>query len=308
MVGRGSVGAVDVGIVATHTGGVLHARYGAGVVAVVLEGAAVVLAADGTVGVVLGCGHDDSDGDVVAQGSSIVHACDAAVVHALVIIRLGERGCAGTVGDGAAVVDAHNAAVIIGGGLNGMDKDVGFDVAVGDGAPTIIAHDAANVVEAGDTGVGEGDATNVGVLINLAEEALVAVGYAVAVLVDADATDGVALAVVVPIEVVALVADGGEVTFGVANTLGAVGDVGSLLEVHVLVGRAAVHVGSQLVQVAGTGNQVRVGTGAATVPCPRRRREQHHEQRQRCPHREISECFLFHTFMIVIFYSRMYFD
>ena len=34
-------------------------------------------------------------------------------------------------------------------------------MAVADGA-VVLAHDAANVVEAGDTGVGEGDATDVG--------------------------------------------------------------------------------------------------------------------------------------------------
>ena len=88
-------------------------------------------------------------------------------------------------------------------------------------------------------------------------------------------------------------ADGGVVALFAVHVVPiggvAIGDVLSLLEVHTVVIRAVVHVGSQLVQVVGTGNQVRVGTGAATTPCPRRgRREQHHEQQHGCPHREMS--------------------
>ena len=79
-VGRhGAVVVVDVGIAAAHVGGVLCTGYGAGVVVVVLKGAAIVAhAADGAVGVVFGGGHDGSDGEVVAQGA-IVKACDATV-------------------------------------------------------------------------------------------------------------------------------------------------------------------------------------------------------------------------------------
>ena len=90
------------------------------------------------------------------------------------------------------------------------------------------------------------------------------------VLVQADAADGVALAVVGAAEVlvaaVEVASDGGEILAGVAHTRGAVGDVGSLLESEaaaVVFGK--VHQGGEVVEVGRRGDLVGVTAQAAEV-------------------------------------------
>ena len=176
--------------------------------------------------------------------------------------------------------NAHDAAGV------GFSLDGARHTAVSDlGVIACIAHNA--------TSIAFGCATDIDVAIlhddvlqradiiitgafSIAEESGILVAAA-----DGEAADGLVVTVIFTLKGFTASANG--------RPVAAERDGVSLLEVHVLVVRAAVHIGSQLVQVAGTGNQVRVGTGAATVPCPRRgRREQHHEQRQGCPHREMS--------------------
>ena len=82
---------------------------------------------------------------------------------------------------------------------------------------------------------------------------------------DGEVADGFVVAVVVSAEAMggACVADG-------AHGLAVHVDGCGLLEVHAVVGRAAVHVGGQLLQVAGVRDFVGGGLGALAAPCPRR--------------------------------------
>ena len=266
---------VDVGIAAAHVGGVLHVGHFAGGVVVELDGAAVA-AGDGAVGVVCGGGHGGANGEVVAQGA-VVYACYAAVVIAVVGVGGGEGGGAGTLLDGAAVV-AHDAAVAVGTGLHGADGYVVGHVAAGDGA-VVGAHDAAGGFVTGDAGVGEGEVVDIGTGVCLAEDALVVVGGVVAALVDADAADGIVIAVEVAAEgaVVASVvaSDGLEVALVAIEVVpivaGGVLDVVVELEVRVVVvvgGLAvcAVDAVGQEVELAGVFDDV--GTALAAVAAP----------------------------------------
>ncbi len=261
-----------------YVGGVSRTCYGAGLIVVVLKCAIVVPAADGTVVIVPDGGHDGSDSEVAAQGAFIVPAHDAAKVGELITNGVaGNLGCTGAVADFTAyVVVAHDAAVGVGRLPGGVDDDGGCGMAVADGgwdiaaavadggfhiAPAltvadvtaVVAHDAAGEISGGDAGVGEGDAPYVGTSSH-AEEALMPIPVgailvvAVVSLIDADAADGVALAIEVAIEGVVVAgdiarlveaADGGVVVLlargFVPSRSVAVGDVGSELEVLALV-------------------------------------------------------------------------
>ncbi len=244
------------------------------------DGADIAIACDGAAEV-----------DAVLDGAAAM-ACDAAVIFAT--DGGGDAGGAGAAGDGAEIV-AYDAAVVVGIGCNGVDGDVAEDVAVLYATVVVDAYDGAAVVVAGEAGVGEEYVLHLGTIAELSEESRISFLGFTAALVDADTADGVALAVEVAFEVsvivVVVAADGREVVLGAAGVVPvggvAVSEVGGQHEVIALVLCAAVHVGSQLVQVAGTGNQVRVGTGAATTPCPRRLRscegENEGEQQHGCP-------------------------
>ncbi len=240
-------------------------------IVVVLKCAIVVPAADGTVAIVPDGGHDGSDGEVAAQGAFIVPAHDAAKVGELIIGIAGNLGCTGAVADFTAyVVVAHDAAVGVGRLPGGVDDDGGCGMAVADvgwligvvvggffaavaDVTAVVAHDAAGEISGGDAGVGEDDAPYVGTSSH-AEEALMPIPegvklvVAVVSLIDADAADGVALAIEVAIEGVVVAgdiarlveaADGGVVVLlargFVPSRSVAVGDVGSELEVLALV-------------------------------------------------------------------------
>ena len=107
---------------------------------------------------------------------------------------------------------------------------------------------------------------------NKAEESGILVAAA-----DGESADGEAPAVVMALEGMAAVGADGRPGTGER-------DVRRLLEIHIIVSLATVHVGCQLRQFAGAVNQVRVAAGAVTRPCPRRcSREQHHKQQHCCP-------------------------
>ena len=277
---HGAVVRGDVGFVTAYAGGVHRSVHGAGGVVVALEGAAVH-AADGAVGVVLGGGHGGADGEVVAQGAVVVVAHDAAKVLAVGGVGEGEGGGAGAVADGA-VVRAHNAAVVVGIVLHGADGYVVGHVAAAEGATVAVdARDAAGVPEAGDASVGEGEVVDIGAVSCIAEDALEAVGVATAALVDADAADGVAVAIEVAHEgavvVVEVASDGLEVVLGAVGVVplcvGFVVDVVGELEVlaAVAVGLAglavcAVDAVGQKVELAGVFYEVGVAFRAFSCP------------------------------------------
>ena len=259
----------------------------------------------------MGGGHDGTNGKVVSQGANVrVLTHNTAVVCAIAEdVGFGEGGCTGAVADGADVLP-RDAAVIAGTGLNCIDGNIGSDMAVADGT-LVNAHDAADFFKAGDASVGKGDTTDDGAAANQAEETLVRVGgKIIAALIDADAADGVALAVEVAIKVVvgvdvAVSADGGVVVLLAARVVPVgvmrVGDVGGHLEREAAtvvggglvaadaVSACAVDIDGEVVQVVGAADFVvaacrGVLDAADGILRPRRRGcEQHHEQREGCP-------------------------
>ena len=155
------------------------------------------------------------------------------------------------------------------------------DIGIGDGAAAdsaiVEAHDAADVLVACDAGVGEVDVVDVGAAVYMSEEALVAVGIAAAGLADADAADGVAVAVEIAFEVAVGAADVGAyslIVLGVVVALVSVvgeRDVGSELEVHaaVAVGGlavSAVHAVGEQQELAGVLYDKGVARDAAAAP------------------------------------------
>ena len=127
-----------------------------------------------------------------------------------------------------------------------------------------------------DAGVGQGDVLHLSVFaVDSAKEALIPV-VTVGAAIDADAADGVALAVKVALEAIVVVADGGVVAVSDAvavvvdgQIVGVVLDVFVQHEVLALVVRTAVHFCGQLVEVFGTGNLVGAVIGALSLLCPR---------------------------------------
>ena len=197
--GYGSVVGGDIGVVATLVGGVLHAGHGAVVVVVAGEGttvvvAFVVVAADGTMGVLGDSGNGGADGEVVGQGTrAVVVACDGSVIIAsCAIVRDGEGGCAGAMRD-CCIVVACDTAVIICFGLNCMDGDIGCDVAACDGA-SVMSCDTSDMIPASDTGIGEGEVVDGATAGYKTEESLIIIILGMtAALIDTDATDGLVL-------------------------------------------------------------------------------------------------------------------
>ena len=259
---HGAVG--DVGIAAAYTGGVLHVGHFAGGVVVVLEGAFVVIASDGAVVVGRDSRHGGADGEVVVQGAVLaVGAYYAAVVVAVVGVGDGEGGGADTVFNGASIVHAHDATVTGDRGPHGADGNVGGHVAAVDGTiVAVVAHDAADVVVAGDAGVGKGEVVDVGAVSCPAEDALVVVCTAVAVLVDTDTADGLVIAVEVAAEdaVVAVEAasDGLEVVLVARKIVpvAGVGVVDVVGELEVLAAVAVFLAGLAVCAVDAVGQQV----------------------------------------------------
>ena len=169
--------------------------------------------------------------------------------------------------------------MIVGIVQHGADGNVVGHVAAGDGA-VVVAHDAAGVVVAGDAGVGEGEVVDVGTVCP-AEDALVFVGVATAALVDADAADGLFIAVEVAAEVAAAVvivaSDGLVVALSARGSVPVAGvgvaDVIGELEVRAAVAVAlevlavcAVDAVGQQVELAGVFDEVGLALAAIAVP------------------------------------------
>ena len=136
-------------------------------------------------------------------------------------------------GSGAALV-AHDDAS--GGVAITFDADM-VEVAVRDAAVAVdIAHEAADVLMTFDIGIREDDVLHRAGAADVAEEALAAVGVVHAGRIDADAADGVSVAVIGAVEALAVAADWREVaieTCPVVPRRGfAIGDVGGLAEGH----------------------------------------------------------------------------
>jgi len=186
-------------------------------------------------------------GDVLAEGEAVGR--EGAVVVGDVGFMAAHAG-----GDGGAV---HGAAVVVvvaeADGVGGAATDGAVvqlsgsgDIGIGDGAAhnvarVVVAHDAADLVIACDAGIGEVDVVDFGTAAYQSEEALVDVCVVGAVLADADAADGVAVAIELAFEEAVGVADVaayGLIVLGVVVGL-VVGvaerDVGSELEVLALV-------------------------------------------------------------------------
>ena len=144
----------------------------------------------------------------------------------------GEARAADAAAHGASV-NSHDAAVVVGAALNGVDAHVVAHVALLDGGIEGSARDAADTVVSRNAGIGEGDAPHITALLDCSEEAQITIVQAAA-LIDADAADGVAAAVEGPLEAVAFSADGGVVILGAVGIVPVggvrVGDVGTLLE------------------------------------------------------------------------------
>ena len=300
-VGRGHTAAVEgVGDgVGDETGrgvhrGIVVGGHGEGVAA---EGGAIE-----AVGHLIACGRV-----VVAQGDGGVAGVvggvlvgDALARGGDIRILYGERmhtACTGHVLVGASVTYAHidgigrtvhgAVAVVVGGEGAAVAPDEGtyVGVAASDGrtddeavlhrSPNIITHKSANVSITRDAGVGEDDVLDDGTGADSAEKCYVLVRIAgiVGVFVNADAADGIALAVVGAAEVLVaaravdddVAADLGEVVLGGAAAV-VVGDVSGLLE-----GEAAAAVGGNVhkegeaVKVVLVGNLVGVVAEAVEV-------------------------------------------
>ena len=188
------------------------------------DGLAVVFGDD--VGVFGGVGEGGEGhcavvfGDVVSVAAHVGGVFGAVHGAAVVVV----------VGEGAVVISADGAGdVVVGGG------DVGIgDVAAADSAVVVGTDDATDIHEACDAGVAEVDVADFGIAACQSEEALVDVGSAAAVLADADATDGVAVAVEVSTEATVVVASYGLIvalSVVESQVVGVERDVGSELEV-----------------------------------------------------------------------------
>ena len=191
--GAGLAGAVLVAVSSANVGG--GTAYGAIVIVVVSEGVVVVVAADdGTFVAVRFYGGAGVEAVLDSVAIAIIDvADDAAIVLAIALAVVGHGGGTVAAFDGRIVkCSADDAAVVIGIISIGADGDAALHAAVLDGADKAVAHDAADEVLAGNGAVGEGDVLHHGgaFAAEIAEEALV-VGAGV----DADAADGVAVAV-----------------------------------------------------------------------------------------------------------------
>jgi hypothetical protein len=132
-------------------------------------------------------------------------------------------------------------------------------------------------------GIGEDEVLHLGG-VNPTEDALDPVGLVVTTLIEADATQGVALPVEVAGEIaVFAITDCGVVALRITETFVTICDIGRHHEVRVTVFRTAVHIVSQLIEVVNSGYSVGISLRAATARelCSRRGgREQSDEQRQ----------------------------
>ena len=185
-----------------------------------------------------GAGVSDR-GDDHAEGKAVIDVVMNAPHNAAVILAAVEAVFDGEhSGTGAAecitAIVAHDAAVVAGAVLYGVDADGSSGVTVLDGAigarPTFnVACNAADVITACDTGIADGKVLDGAVSANGSEETLVIVRIVIAAFVDTNATDGVALAVEDAVEIVGTVANSCIVVLGAGGIVpvggGAVGDV-----------------------------------------------------------------------------------
>ena len=228
-------------------------------------------------------------GDVLAEGEAVGR--EGAVVGGdvgdVVVAAAYVGGVFGAVHGAAVVVVVAEVGGVGGAAADGAVFQVAGsgDVGIGDGAAAnvafvVVARDAADVHVAYDAGVGEVDVVDFGTAAYYtAEEALVDVGNVAAVLADADAADGVAVAVELAFEVAVgavVVAAYGLIVLGVVVAL-VVGvaerDVGSELEVLALVcvgglAAGAVHAVGEQQELVFVVYHVGVGRVALVHGCP----------------------------------------
>ena len=214
--------------------------------AIIADAIIVNISCDGSV--IFDIRQGNADGEAVGHGRvNGNHAYDTSVVIDVYEVTSHGEGCgADTAADGAQDTGAHYAAVRVCIFGYGMDGDITADAAVlHDAATTIflcnIPHDATDKTLTDDAGISQDDVLNDG-STSQAEEALVAVIIGITTLVDADAADGMTLAVEDAIEgfinIIDTTADGGIVVLGICALLivgfVAVGDVGTQTEVLVV--------------------------------------------------------------------------
>ena len=246
------------------------AVYAAVAIVVAGEGSVKDLSHDGTQKSITAETVGHTDNDAVRDGGATGNlAGDAAPVISVPVQRYGT----GAAGDGA-VAGARNAAVVI---SVAKDVDVGSHVAVRDGALATSSYTTNTFFVAEDAGIAEGEVLHGAARADASEEALAIFGL----LRDADAADGVAVAVEGAFEIIVCIArdsaDGGEVVLRIAgigvvpSCSGVVLDVAAELEEGVaeVIGRVAadgaVDERGQQVEAGGGGDDVGAGGGGAVV-------------------------------------------
>ena len=214
-------------------------------------------------------------GDVrVLYGECVDAACAVHVVRGTTVAYAHVGGVGRAVHGAVAVVVGGEGAAV------GPEEGTHVGVAASDGraddeavlhrSTGFVAHESANVAITRDAGVGKDDVLDGGTGADSAEKChvLVRVSAIVGAFVDADAADGVVLAVVGAAEVLVAAeeaADLGEVVLGGAAAV-AVGDVGGLPEGEALaIVGGIVHKEGEVVEVVLVGNLVGVVAEAVEV-------------------------------------------
>ena len=287
VVGDGGEGGSHRGIVVGGHGEGVAAEGGAveAVCHLIACGVIVAQGDGGVAGVVGGALIGDTlarGGDVLAEGEGVHAACAVYVVGGATVTYAHIGG----VGRAAQVDDA--VAVVVGGegGASVVAPDEGTHVGVAASdvrtddetvlyrSSNIIAHESADVLVTRKAGIGKDDVLDGGAG-NSAEKChvFVRVGVSGWGFVNADAVDGMVLAVVGAAKVLVaaraiddeIAADLGEVVFGAAAAVG-VSDVGGLFEGEALaIVGGKVHQGGEVVEVVLVGNFVGVVTEAGEV-------------------------------------------
>ena len=285
-------GAVGVGSAYAEAGGAGDAVHLAVVIAADGGGAGaaavIVLAADGSVAVAVGTAGDGGHVGSLCQTAvdfAVVAAYDAAEAVLGGIAALAEGGGADAVAHGRGLAGAARYAAEV---LSSV-LVIGIDIdAVGGGtarkfAVTEVAHNAANLSATSEDGIAHGEVVDVG-FAGGSEDAYVGIAVAIAAPIDADAADGLAVAVEVALECVVIIAiTDGRVVAGRGRAAAVVEGLFET-EVRLRVGRTVVHVRCQLIEVGVAGDEERVAAGAAALPCPCRHSREHHcGQRHRRP-------------------------
>ena len=194
---------VNIGTLTAHSGCVLHSGHGAIVIVVFFHvGVDMKLTTDGTV---LADGwNDGSDSEIVGHIAAVV-SCNGTILRAVGdSVGDSEGGGTGAMVDLTISISSNDATVTVGLVLNGVNEDIGCNMAVADGVTVFVdvipTHDTASVLPGRDAGVGKFDVFDRGIG-QPAEDTLVFVSDSIATLIDAYAADGVVVAVEVTIKV-----------------------------------------------------------------------------------------------------------